>query len=157
MTTVKDVMTRDVEVARPGMTVQEAAEKMKTLDIGSLPVCENKRVVGVITDRDITVRVVAEGKSITSTSVADVMTKEGIQTVREESPLEEVEKVMHDRQIRRLPVVDAQGQLVGYLSQAKVARTEDATKAGRVLKGISEPEKPQPMESPGRKRGKKVG
>ena len=153
---VKDVMTRDPEVARPDMTVREAAEKMKARNIGSLPVCEGDRLVGILTDRDITVRVTAEGKSASETKVADVMTREPLHTVSEDAPLEEAERIMHDQQIRRLPVVGAEGKLVGYLSQAKVVRVESPSQAGKVLKGISRPEKPQPMETYARKGRRKT-
>jgi CBS domain-containing protein len=145
MRTVKEVMSRDVEVARPDMTVKEAAERMKVRDIGSLPVCKNNRVIGVITDRDITVRVSAAGRAATATNVSDVMTDK-VFTVNENAALEEAERIMHDEQIRRLPVVRSDGELVGYLSQAKVARTEGEVQAGRVLKGISQPTKPEPLE-----------
>ncbi len=153
---VKDVMTRELVVARPDMTIEEAAEKMRTQDIGSLPVCEDDCLCGVVTDRDITIRATAQGKNPSETRVADVMT-EGAITVDEDAPLEEAEKIMHDQQIRRLPVVDADGDLVGYLSQAKVARTEDEVKSGRVLKGISQAGKPEPIGSSTPKRRRKTG
>jgi CBS domain-containing protein len=154
---VKDVMTREVETARPDMTVREAAEKMKARNIGSLPVCEGNRLVGILTDRDITVRVTAEGKNPSETRVADIMTREPLHTVSEDASLEEAERIMHDQQIRRLPVINAEGALVGYLSQAKVVRVESPSRAGKLLKGISRPEKPQPMESYARRSRRKTG
>ena len=154
--TIKDVMTREVEAARPDMTLKEAAEVMKTKDIGSLPVAENARVVGVITDRDITVRGVAEGRDVASTRVADVMSKD-IVTVREDAPVREAEKLMHDRQLRRLPVVNERDELCGYLALAKIARQESSERAGQVLKGVSEPSAPAPMEAGGHKRSRKTG
>lgn len=153
---VKDVMTRDPEVARPDMTLREAAERMKARNIGSLPVCENGRLVGILTDRDITVRATAEGRNPSEAKVADIMTREPLYTVSEEAPLEEAERILHDQQIRRLPVVGAEGKLVGYLSQAQVVRAESPSRAGKVLKGISRPEKPPPMRSYARKGRRKT-
>src|SRR5687767_13544788 len=132
MNCVKDIMTRDVDTATPDMTVREAAQLMKTKDIGSLPVCEGRNVIGVVTDRDIAVRVVAEGRALT-TRASEIMSKDVV-TVREDADLKEAERVMHDRQIRRLPIVDDQGQLTGYLAMAKVARAESSERAGKVIK-----------------------
>jgi CBS domain-containing protein len=153
----KDVMTRDLEVAHPEMTIQEAAQKMKAKDIGSLPVVEGNRLVGVITDRDITIRATAEAKSPTETKVSEVMTRDNLVAVREDADLVEAETIMHDRQIRRLPIVNSQNELLGYVTLAQVARTEDECQAGRVLKGVSQPGKPPSMESYGKKRSKKTG
>lgn len=152
---IRDLMTRDVECAKPDMTVREAAERMKTKDFGSLPVCDGKKILGVITDRDITIRVTAEGRDPGSTRVADVMTKE-VHTVKEDMELQEAERIMHDQQIRRLPVVDQNEELVGYLAMAKIARAEKDNQAGRVLKGVSQSSKPKPMETGG-KRSRKTG
>jgi CBS domain-containing protein len=77
--------------------------------------------------------------------------------VSEDAPLEEAERIMHDRQIRRLPVIGAEGARVGYLSQAKVARVESPSRAGKVLQGISRPEPPPPMESSARRSRRKTG
>jgi CBS domain-containing protein len=143
---VRDVMTRAVECARPEMSVVDAAKVMKQKNIGSLPVCEEKRVVGLITDRDIIIRTVAEGRDPASTRVADVMSK-GITSVREEEELEFAERLMHDRQLRRLPVLGQGGELVGYLAMAKIARVGPIEQAGKVIKGVSQPSAPAPMES----------
>jgi CBS domain-containing protein len=147
MKKVKDFMTREVEVARPEMTIREAAEILRSMNIGSLPVCDGNRVVGIITDRDIAVRVVAEGKDCSQTRVEDAMSKDRIVAVNEDASIKEAEQKMHDEQLRRLPVVDSEGRLVGYLAQAKIARMESSGQAGKVLKGISQPEKPESMES----------
>jgi len=143
---VKDVMTREVVDARPDMTLREAAGIMKTQDIGSLPVVEGSKPVGVVTDRDITVRAVAEGRDVGAVKVAEIMSRDVV-VVREDAPVEEAEKLMHDRQLRRLPVVDANGELRGYLALAKIARSESPERAGQVLKGLSEPSAPAPMEA----------
>jgi CBS domain-containing protein len=145
MNTVKDIMTRDVDTATPDMTVREAAQLMKVKDIGSLPVCEGRRVIGVVTDRDIAVRVVAEGLDLT-TRTSEIMSKDVV-TVREDADLKDAERLMHDRQIRRLPIVDARGELTGYLAMARVAREESSERAGKVIKGVSQPSKPEPMEA----------
>ena len=150
---VKDVMSKDPVVARPDMTIREAAETMRSMDIGSLPVSEDDCLCGIVTDRDITIRATAQGKDPEETRVSEVMS-EGAITVDENAPLAEAERIMHDQQLRRLPVVDAEGKLVGYLSQAKIARTEDPQLSGRLLKGISESEKPAPLVSAARRRRK---
>jgi len=153
--TIRDIMTKDVETVSPESTLKDAATVMKSRDIGSLPVVEGKKVAGVVTDRDITIRGVAEGRDPGSTRVGDVMSRE-IVTVREDSDLKEAERLMHDRQLRRLPVVNAADELVGYLAMAKVARTESPEEAGKVIKGVSQQGKPAPMESygHGRKKGR---
>ena len=145
MNAIKGIMTRDVDTATPDMTVREAGQLMKVKDIGSLPVCEGRKVIGVVTDRDIAVRAVAEGRDLT-TRVAEIMSKQVV-TVREDADLKDAERIMHDRQLRRLPVVDAQGELVGYLAMAKVARAETPEAAGKVIKGVSQPSRPEPMET----------
>jgi CBS domain-containing protein len=137
---IRDIMTTDIECASPESTLQDAASAMKAHDIGSLPVCEGKRVVGIITDRDIAIRGVAEGRDPGSTKVRDCMSKD-IVSVREDSDLKEAERLMRERQLRRLPVLNGEGNLVGYLAIAKIARTESPEEAGKVLQGVSQPTK----------------
>jgi len=151
--TVRDFMTRQVEKIEPMDSIRRAAELLKIHDIGSLPVCEGRIVVGMITDRDIVIRVVAEGRDYDTTRVRDIMSKDVV-SVREDADLAEAEKVMHDRQLRRLPVVHAQNELVGYLSLARIARTETPNQAGRILQGVSQASAPAPMETPPRRRQK---
>src|SRR6185295_2839133 len=122
--TVRDVMTRNVEVLAADTPVTVAARKMKDLDIGSLPVCEGRRVVGILTDRDIVTRAVADDLPPATTPVNEIMTRDPV-TVREDAYLGEAEWVMREKQLRRLPVVDDKGNLVGYLAFARVARTEE--------------------------------
>ena len=141
---IKDIMTRDVECASAEMTVREAAERMKSRNIGSLPVCDGKKVIGVITDRDITIRSTAGGADPNSTKVGDVMSRD-IVSVKPGDSLRDAERIMHDRQLRRLPVVDDNGELVGYLAIAKIARKESPAQAGRVLQGVSQPTTPQSL------------
>ena len=144
--TVQEVMTRNVESARPDLTIREIAQIMKDRNIGSLPVVDQRHVGGLITDRDITIRIVAEGRDPSTTRVGDVMSKDVV-TVKESDPLEDAERLMHDRQLRRLPVVNENGELSGYLAMARIAREESPEQAGKVLKGVSQPSKPQSMES----------
>jgi CBS domain-containing protein len=151
---IRDIMTREVESAQPDMTIQDAAQMMRSRDIGSLPVCEGRKVVGVVTDRDITIRGVADGRAPDSTRVEEVMSRQVV-SVKEDARLGEAERLMHDQQLRRLPVVNGEGELVGYLALAKVARTESAEKAGRVSQGVSQESKPAPMESHEKKKRQK--
>ena len=141
---IREIMTQDVECASPEITVREAAERMRSHDIGSLPVCDGKRVVGVITDRDITIRSTASGSDPNTTKVGAVMTRE-IVSIKPDDTLKDAERLMHDRQLRRLPVVDENGELVGYLAMAKVARKDSPAKAGRVLQGVSQPTRPETL------------
>src|SRR5437870_2904909 len=102
---IRDIMTRDVETLEPDSTIRDAAQKMKSLDIGSLPVCEGKRVIGMVTDRDIVIRCIAESRNCDSTKVRDIMSTD-IVSVREDSDISEAGRLMHDRQLRRLPVLN---------------------------------------------------
>ena len=152
---IRDVMTREVECARPDMTLREVARIMKDQNLGSLPVCEGTSIAGMITDRDITVRGVAEGRDPAATKVSEVMSREVV-TVKEDSRLDEAERLMHDRQLRRLPVVNDKGEMTGFLSLAKVARTEGSEQIGRVIKGVSQPSTPAPMHSFEKKKRRKA-
>ena len=144
MVKVAEVMSREVETVSPASTVQEAAERMKSANIGSVPVCLDSRLVGTITDRDITIRVTAEGRDPQLTLVRDVMTAQVV-TVHPLQDLLEAEQLMHDHQVRRLPVVEQDNRLVGYLTTATLAKREgDEKLLGKVLQGISQPQKPAP-------------
>jgi CBS domain-containing protein len=147
-------MTRSVETIGPTATVQEAAERMKVDNIGSLPVCLDSRLVGTITDRDITVRVTAEGRDARATLVRDVMTQPVV-VVRAQQDLADAEQLMHDYQVRRLPVVEPDGRLVGYVTTATIAKRDgDEKSVGKVLRGISQVQKPAPEKISSRARGK---
>ena len=154
MARVLDIMTRNVETIGPTASLLEAAERMKAENIGSLPVTEDSRLIGTITDRDITIRATAEGRDPQTTMVQDVMTRKVI-TIRPQEELAQAEQLMHDQQIRRLPVVEADGRLVGYVTIATIAKREgDEKTVGKVLKGISQPQKPAPEKiSASRSRG----
>ena len=140
---LRDVMTRDVEVIRPDATVEEAAEKMEALDVGPLPVCDGRRLVGMVTDRDITVRAVAAGVSPDKATVREVMTPD-VAYAFEDQDVGEAERIMQDRQIRRLPILDRDKNLVGIVSLGDLAvDTDDARAAGETLERISEPARPE--------------
>jgi CBS domain-containing protein len=122
---LKEVMTRGVDVVPPEALLQEAAQKMKQLEVGPLPVCDGERLVGLLTDRDITVRAVAEGCDPTTTKVRDVMTPEVLYCF-EDQEVQEAAKLMEERQIRRLPILNRNKWLVGIVSLGDLAvRTGD--------------------------------
>ena len=134
---VCDAMSRDVQVASPTLSIRNAAKIMAKIDAGVLPVGENDRLIGMITDRDIAVRAVAEGKA-TTTKVRDIMSEEVLYCF-EDQDLEEVARNMSIMKIRRLPVVNQDKRLVGILSFGDLARNEDPTTAGQAISQISEP------------------
>ena len=133
---VSDAMTREVQLARPDQTIQEVARIMCECDVGSLPVGENDRLVGMITDRDIAVRAVAENKP-TSTKVRDVMSGE-VRYCYDDEDASHVARNMADQQVRRLPVVNRDKRLVGILALADLATQGDKGHAGEALQGISQ-------------------
>lgn len=135
---VSEIMTRNVRFVTPGTSIRETADLLRSLDIGSVPVCRHDEVVGILTDRDIAVRVTARGLDPVATRVDDVMTRDVV-VCREDDDLADVEQLMHDRQIRRVPVVGRGDRLVGYLTMAKIARNESDLRSGHVLRGISRP------------------
>ena len=116
----KDLMTRAPCTCSPDHSVQDVAKMMRDHDCGSVPVVEAGRVIGIITDRDLAVRGLAEGKAA-STVVRDLMT-ESPQCCSEDDDVQNVERVMSDRQVRRVPIVNADGGCVGIISQADLAR-----------------------------------
>jgi CBS domain-containing protein len=134
---VSDAMTRDVRVANPNQSIREAARMMADVDAGILPVGEQDRLVGMITDRDIAVRAVAQGKG-PETPVREVMTSE-VKYCFEDEDTDHVAHNMADLQVRRLPVVNRDKRLVGILSLGDLAVMEGAKPAGEALAGISQP------------------
>ena len=136
---LREIMTTDVEVVRPEASVREAAEKMRKLDIGSLPVCDGDRLVGMITDRDITVRPTAEGRDPETTLVRDHMSPE-ITYCFEDDPVEEAERIMEKKQIRRLPVLTREKQLSGIVALGDLAtKTGQIQQVGRTVREVSQP------------------
>ena len=134
---VSDAMSRDVQVVSPTQSIRDAAKIMAKIDAGVLPVGENDRLVGMITDRDIAVRAVAEGKAPT-TKVRDIMSDEVLYCF-DDQDLDEVAQNMSDTKVRRLPVVNREKRLVGIISLGDVARNEDAGTTGQTVSHISEP------------------
>lgn len=134
---VSEAMSRDVQLARPDQPICDAAKAMAAIDAGALPVQENDRLVGMITDRDIAVRAVAERKG-PETPVREVMTAD-IKYCFEDEDLEHVAKNMADLQVRRLPVVDRDKRLVGILALSDLATQAGARPAAQALEGISQP------------------
>jgi CBS domain-containing protein len=134
---VSEAMTRDVRVANPDQSIREVARIMGEIDVGALPVGENDRLVGMVTDRDIAVRAVAQGKS-PDTKVRDVMSRE-VKYVFDDEDVDHVARNMGDVQVRRLPVVNRDKRLVGIVALADVATKQGPDSAGKAVSGISEP------------------
>jgi CBS domain-containing protein len=134
---VSEAMTRDVYIADPDETIQQAAMAMAGIDAGALPVGEDDRLVGMITDRDIAIRGIAEGKG-PDTKVRDVMTTE-VRYCFDDQDIEDVTLNMGDIQVRRLPVVDRDKRLVGIVSLGDVAVADGNGMAGEALSRLSRP------------------
>ena len=140
MTRVADVMTRGVRSLAATDSLQKAAQAMDELNVGAIPVCEAGRVVGIVTDRDIALRGVAQGLAV-QTALFTVMSKQ-VQTCSEDDSLDAATGKMEAGMIRRLPVLDRQGTLVGMLSLGDLATKGDVSEAGATLSDISQPAKP---------------
>lgn len=134
---VSDVMSRDVQLTSPTQTIRNAAKIMAKIDAGILPVGENDRLIGMITDRDIAIRAVAEGKAPT-TKVRDVMSEEVLYCY-DDQDLDEVAQNMSATKVRRLPVVNREKRLVGIISLGDLARNEDTGTTGQTISHICEP------------------
>jgi CBS domain-containing protein len=136
---LRDVMTREIQDIPPEATLKQAAEAMRSLDVGALPVCQNNTVIGMITDRDIAVRAVADGRDPNQAHVRDAMTRELIYCY-EDDTVENAAKIMEEKQIRRLPVMDRNQCLCGIVSLGDLAtRNRDDRLSGEVLERVSEP------------------
>lgn len=137
---VQDIMTRDPRSVTPDSTAREAARIMKDEGVGIVPVVdeESRRLVGVITDRDIALRIVAEGRD-PDAKVRDVMSSDRIATCRPDEDVDNVMDAMASEQVRRIPIVDERGSLVGIVAQADIVRKADDRKAEKTVERISEP------------------
>ncbi len=137
---VTNVMTRGAECVRPTDSLQEAAQKMRNLDVGPLPVCDNHdRLVGMITDRDITVRAVAQACHSKTTTVQEVMTPDVVYCY-DDQDVQEAARLMQDHQVRRLVVLNRKKRLVGIVSLGDLAvETGDENLAGKTLEEVSLP------------------
>lgn len=132
----REIMTRNVKTANRETSLREVAVLMREGDMGAVPVVENGKLVGIVTDRDIVVRAVAEGKDV-STVIGDVMTTE-IFASKENDFVFEAIRLMGDKQVRRIPVVNDEGELVGIIAMADVAlETEDEREIAETLEEIS--------------------
>ena len=138
MTTVKEVMTRGVKSLGPSDTVSTAAQVMKELNVGVIPVCEDGKLLGVVTDRDIVVRGLAQGMDMATAKLSEVMSS-GVRTAQEGDDLDLSLEDMAQNQIRRLPVVDAAGKLVGIISLGDIASksVDEEADVGESLAAIS--------------------
>ncbi len=132
---VADVMVRDVKLVSPEDNVRQVAQMMREADTGLLPVTEGDRLIGMLTDRDVAVRLVAEGRDPSQTKVRDVMTAD-VRYVFEDEELEHVAENMAEQQVRRLPVMNCQKRLVGVVSLGDIAKRRERL-AGQALSGIS--------------------
>ena len=135
---VADCMTRDVQTVSPEQPIREAAQFMLRADAGSMPVCDGERLVGMVTDRDIAVRAVAQGRG-PDTPVRDAMT-DHVDYCFDDDEVEDVAMKMSDAQVRRFPVLSREDQkLVGIVSLGDLSRSEQAESAGVALGGITDP------------------
>ncbi len=136
---LRDVMTKGVAEVSPEATLSEAAEKMRTLDVGALPVCDTAgRILGMVTDRDIVVRAIAENADPRRTKVARVMTQGAIYCFADDD-LTDAAKLMEQKQVRRLIVMDHDGHPVGIVSLGDLARTHQEKLTGEILERVVEP------------------
>jgi len=139
---VRDVMTREVEVIHPNATLAEAAEKMRDLNVGPLPVCDGTTVLGMVTDRDITIRGTADGHDPNTTKIRDAMTPDVVY-VFDDQDVDEAATVMAEKQIRRVVVLNRDKRLVGIVAMADLAVDGNKDKlTGQTLESISEPAQP---------------
>jgi CBS domain-containing protein len=149
MTTVADVMTRDVRTMKPNDSVVDAAKCMDEMNVGVIPVCDGDKLVGMVTDRDIVVRgVAAQQGELRSMKLVDVMSSH-VRCVHEEDDVDQVLSEMADAQIRRMPVVDGSDRLVGIVTLGDIAakNPEDEVDVAMSLGDISSPAEPDRSES----------
>src|SRR5262245_33039601 len=138
MTKARDIMSPSVELARRDETIEAAARRMREKDVGALPVCNaDQRIDGFVTDRDITVSVVAAGLDPATTTVGDVIERREVVTIGADDPVEAAIRTMKDHAVRRVPVIDGD-QVVGIISQGDVATTLPEAKTGDLVESISE-------------------
>ncbi len=138
MTTARDIMTSGADYIEGSTTVLEAAKKLASDDIGALPICEGDKLRGMITDRDIVVKVLAAGKDPASTKVIDLTDDQAeVVTIGADDPIEEIARTMSEHQVRRLPVIDG-NRLVGMVAQADLARTGKDDATGDTVEAISQ-------------------
>jgi CBS domain-containing protein len=135
---LKEIMTSEVEVIHPNDTLQTAASKMHDRDIGFLPVCDGDRLIGVLTDRDLITRALAEGMESKAILGRDLVTSPAIYCFDDQS-VDEAAKLMHDNQIRRLVILSRDKRMVGVVSLGDLAISADDKLSGELLQSVSEP------------------
>jgi len=145
---IRELMTKTVTTVKPETRIAEIARIMRDEDIGSVPVAENDRLVGMVTDRDIVIRGVVDGSSLDSKSARDVMSPQILYCI-EDQKVEDVLRNMGEKQVRRLPVIDASKRLVGVVSIGDLSTRARTTKTGEALKEISKPAGEQPVQAAG--------
>jgi CBS domain-containing protein len=133
---IREFMTKDPRSVQTGTSVIDAARIMRDGDTGIVPVVEGEKLVGTVTDRDIAIRVVAEGKSAESTTVGEIASRELV-TIDPQQELDEALRLMARHQVRRLPVVEEDGRLVGIVAQADIARNASDAQTGDLVEDIS--------------------
>jgi CBS domain-containing protein len=137
MASIREVMTSSPRSVESSTPITEVALLMKSEDVGAIPITDGDRLIGIVTDRDITIQVVAAGQDPKSTTAGDVASQ-NLVTIDPQQDLDEALRLMAKHQVRRLPVVEEDGKLVGMLAQADVAQKADARDTGRVVEEISE-------------------
>jgi CBS domain-containing protein len=133
---IREVMTTNPRTVDPTTPIVDAARMMRDEDVGPIPIVENNQCAGILTDRDIVLRVVAEGRDPTTTTVGDVASRDLI-TIDPEQTLDEAARLMAQHQVRRLPVCEEDGNLVGIIAQADLALTASEKTTGEVVEEIS--------------------
>ncbi|MBW3592910.1 MAG: CBS domain-containing protein [Actinobacteria bacterium] len=133
---IRDLMTENPTTCERSTTAVDAARVMASEDVGPVPVVEGGRLVGIVTDRDLVVRILAEGKDPSSTTIGEIASSDLV-AVQPDDELEQAERLMAERQVRRLPVVEGD-RLVGIIAQADIARALDEERTGEVVQQISQ-------------------
>ena len=137
---LREIMTRDVVVLQPDDSLQSAAKKMRDRDIGFLPVCDGENLIGVISDRDITIRALADGMDVNVMLGRDLMTSPAIYCF-DDQDVSEAAQIMEENQIRRIVVLNREDKrLVGVISLGDLARNATADRSGQILQKVSEPD-----------------
>lgn len=140
---IKDVMTAEVVTLSPTAKATQAAEAMKSLNVGAIPICDGKRLLGMVTDRDLVVRVMAEHRNPEMEIIRSIMTTD-VDYCYEDQTVEEAAHVMQDRKVRRMPIINHDKELVGIVSLGDVAvKGTDRSTTAEALEHISQPAAPQ--------------
>lgn len=139
---IQEIMAQNPRSVTPEQSLTQAAQVLRELDVGAVPVCENNRVVGILTDRDISVRAIANGRDPNRTTVRETMSFD-LTTVFEDQEIEDAARIFEDEKIRRLPVLNRDRQLVGIVSLGDLAVDADQNLGGEALKRVSDPSQPQ--------------